>query len=245
MTSGRRSATLTFDSIYVLSLATAFERQAQMQKIARALGLNFTIVTATSKDLPLISWIAEQVRKVRDRKKPLLAQALRKPLEEIGGMGADSIWFQDHDPSQGFVFPDLSKEGSGERFTIGDKKVNWTDYLYVAQPRTALGPSSHIPDVQQYLWDPKEEADFRQHSSAIIACSHSHISMWRTMLERNESSALFLEDDVDIEWDIERMWPNALRVLPEDWEMVFLGHCWARSRNRECGDNSREAWTEL
>ena len=44
-------------------------------------------------------------------------------------------------------------------------------------------------------------------------------------------TALVLEDDVDMEWDINRIWPTILRRLPKGngpepaWQQVYLGHC--------------------
>lgn len=54
------------------------------------------------------------------------------------------------------------------------------------------------------------------------------------MVERGDESALILEDDVDIEWDLERLWSRIERRLPRDadgkyaWDINFLGHCWGR-----------------
>lgn len=48
------------------------------------------------------------------------------------------------------------------------------------------------------------------------------------MLENGDESALILEDDLDVEWDLERMWSRIERKLPSDWELTFLGHCWGK-----------------
>lgn len=106
-TDGRK---LGFDSIYGLSLPSATERQAQMSKIAKALGLEFDIFNATTKELPAIGWIADRVKEVNDIKRPVLAKVLGKLESEVGGMGADSIWFQDEQSEKGFSFPRLTKQ---------------------------------------------------------------------------------------------------------------------------------------
>lgn len=224
------SRTSTFDSIYTLSLAGQTKRQEQMHRIADALGFKFKIFEATSMRLPKIAWIAERVKEIRDKKRDIIGSALKRPAESIGGMGADSIWFQEEDFSKDIAFPDLSLHD--KRWIVDGTAHNWTDYLWMQESRGKdPQPSNQSIDIVKLLWDPVEPEAFRQHSPPIIATWHSHTSMWRHMLDRGEKTALFLEDDVDFEWDFERLWLNALRVLPQDWEIVFLGHCWARTRN--------------
>lgn len=84
------SATFTFDNIYVLSLAKEKKRQQRVHDIARALGMRYEIFTATGKDEPIISWISNRVKEVRDVKGTLLAKAWNITKESIGGMGIDS-----------------------------------------------------------------------------------------------------------------------------------------------------------
>lgn len=113
--------------------------------------------------------------------------------------------------------------------TLHGQQVSWTEYLARA-PLADLVSTTGEAEVKQLLLDPVEPGAFKQLTSAVLACWHSHTAMWKKMLDRGETSGLYLEDDVDIEWDIGRLWPNARRVLPMDWEIVFLGHCWGRTR---------------
>lgn len=54
----------------------------------------------------------------------------------------------------------------------------------------------------------------------------------KRMIERGDKTALVLEDDVDFEWDLERLWAGIERKLPKDedgkeaWDITYLGHCW-------------------
>lgn len=50
----------------------------------------------------------------------------------------------------------------------------------------------------------------------------------KEMIKNGDESALILEDDVDIEWDLEMLWNPIAGKLPLDWEVVYLGHCWGR-----------------
>lgn len=61
-----------------------------------------------------------------------------------------------------------------------------------------------------------------------------HTRVLKKVVEEGLGSALVLEDDVDFEWDLERMWSRIEGRLPGGgggkegggWEMVMLGHCW-------------------
>lgn len=221
------SATFTFDNIYVLSLAGQIARQETMGKVADALGMEFEIFNASSRDEPVVGWIAERVKEIRDMKRPLIAAAAQTPEASVGGMGIDSPWFRESDPTSGLVLPDLS--ATDRRWQVDGEAVNWTDYAAVAS-RSNL-PQVEDEDVVRQLWDPVEREKFRQLNKAIISTWHSHLQMWRHMLERGDRTALFLEDDVDIEWDFERLWVNVERSLPIDWHIVHLGHCWGKTRS--------------
>lgn len=61
--------------------------------------------------------------------------------------------------------------------------------------------------------------------------------MVKQMLVDGCESALMMEDDVDVEWDLERVWSRIRRRLPvasgrdgeeDEWDVSFLGHCWGR-----------------
>lgn len=92
--------------------------------------------------------------------------------------------------------------------------------------------------VTKLLHDPNEPLPARQVNAGVIATYYSQTKIWRKMLKEGDESALILEDDVDIEWDLERMWPNVERALPKDWEIVFLGHCWGKELTSEWEDQS-------
>lgn len=254
----RHSPTLTFDHIYVLSLPHRTDRRSRMSKLARALGFQFTFVDATSKESPIIGWIAERVKEIRDRKVKILAPLLGKPEAEIGGMGTGSLWLKGNDPKIGLEFPELST--LDDRWTIdslkaatldkdsststndedvlesdysGEKVVDWVTYLESTDKLDLLKPSDPHVNVTELLHDPVEPLPARQVNEGVVATWYSQTRVWKKMIENKDKSALILEDDVDIEWDIERIWPNVERALPENWEVVFLGHCWGRELGSE------------
>ncbi|KAF8143296.1 hypothetical protein K438DRAFT_1876361, partial [Mycena galopus ATCC 62051] len=61
-----------------------------------------------------------------------------------------------------------------------------------------------------------------------IACWHSHLSaIQRASTHARNKAALILEDDVDMEADIKERLSSIWSLLPSDWDIVFLGHCWS------------------
>ncbi|KAK9899305.1 hypothetical protein P389DRAFT_209278 [Cystobasidium minutum MCA 4210] len=249
----KHSPTLTFDHIYVLSLPHRTDRRSRMNKIAHALGLKFTFVDATGKDSPLIGWIAERVKEIRERKVKILAPLLGKPESEIGGMGTGSLWLKGDDEKIGLTFPDLKtlddrwkidrlKAASLSNDPVsneqdeqivasdfsGQQVVDWVTYLDSTDKLDMLKPSVPHLNVSELLYDPVEPLPARQVNDGVVATWYSQTRVWKKMVENKDKSALILEDDVDMEWDIERIWPNIERALAPDWEVVFLGHCWGR-----------------
>ncbi|CAG8559710.1 12070_t:CDS:1 [Acaulospora colombiana] len=69
------------------------------------------------------------------------------------------------------------------------------------------------------------------------ACYVSHYKVWQLVAQRN-SSALILEDDVDFEMNISSVMLEILRILPADWEMLYLGHCSQEDFGEPLGESS-------
>lgn len=249
----KHSPTLTFSNIYVLSLAHRTDRRTRMNKLARALGLRITFVDATRKDGPLVRWIAERVQEIRERKRAILSKIMGVEQEKVGGMGIGAIWLKEEvkdvkGRKKSVVLPDITT--LDQRWKIqealllkagGDadlkglhgpaQVVDWVTYLEstsASSPSSLSLASDVFSNVFAELYDPLEPIPARQLNDAVLATWYSQTRVWKQMLENGDKSALVLEDDVDIEWDIERMWPNMERALPDDWEIVFLGHCWGR-----------------
>lgn len=63
------------------------------------------------------------------------------------------------------------------------------------------------------------------------------------MLANGNESALILEDDVEFEWDVERIWSRIERKLPSSWDLTFLGHCWGKELLRTSPSSHRHSLT--
>jgi len=65
------------------------------------------------------------------------------------------------------------------------------------------------------------------HWLSEIACWHSHFQLLRKIADGDDDVVLVFEDDVDMEWDIERRLHYLWGYLPNPWDIVFLGHCYS------------------
>jgi len=227
------SPTLGFSNIYVLSLPNRTDRRERMSKLARALGLRFTFVDATPMASPVITWIGERAAEVRMLKHPILADAYGVDESQLGGSAVGTVWLE---PS----LPDIAaltrpKKSDGRLITfpsLNDPRwggLDWVSYLE-SHPALDIVPDNPNFNVTEAMWDKLERIPSRQINRAAIATWYSQTRVMELMRQNNDASALVLEDDVDIEWDVGRIWPLIRRRLPEGgakgWEMAFLGHCW-------------------
>ena len=217
----KHSRTLTFSKIFVLSLTKRIDRRARMVKLADALGLEFTFVDATDKDDGVIAWIGERVVEIRRMKADIIAKATGMLVSEIGGGGVTSPWLLGMETKE-LEFPSLMKKEYNGR--------DWVAYL-AAMKSFDLVPSPGF-DVTAALYDPLEKNSRRQVVPAVIATYYSHTRLMRSIAAQGLESALVLEDDVDLEWDLERAWANIERRLPSDWDISFLGSCWGSETRR-------------
>ncbi|KAI5477248.1 hypothetical protein MNV49_006544 [Pseudohyphozyma bogoriensis] len=217
------SPTLSFTSIYVLSLPGRKDRREQMLKLGRSLGLELKFVDAFLKDEPFIKWIAERVVEVRKQRVKALAKARKIKPSSIGGLETGTIWVaQTLDEAGNKPFPKLKDP----RY-----KNNWVEHLEYHFRRGTLDqlqPANPNLNISEVLWDPIEPIEGRQVNDGVISTFFGHTRAMLKMIEEGDESALILEDDVDFEWDLERLWARIESKMPRDWELSFLGHCWGR-----------------
>lgn len=222
------NSTFGFEHIYVVSLETAVGRRAQMSEIAAAQAIDIEMFDAVDMHLPVIDWIADRVVETREARRPVLAKKLGKAAKEVGGGSYKSIWLQDRDPSNGFDFPQKVVNG----WEVDGHAASWVEYMNSIDT-SKLHSNATTKDIQAKLFDPIETYSGFQISAGTIACFHSHIQIWHDIVAKDYGSALIMEDDIDLEWDMDRLVPNILRALPEDWDIVYLGHCWTEAETSE------------
>jgi glycosyl transferase, family 25 len=56
-----------------------------------------------------------------------------------------------------------------------------------------------------------------------IGCSWSHAEVYKDVIAKNYQSVLILEDDVVIDEQAAKLFPQIINELPKDWELVYFG----------------------
>ncbi|KAJ7788569.1 hypothetical protein B0H14DRAFT_2947991 [Mycena olivaceomarginata] len=118
---------------------------------------------------------------------------------------------------------------------VAVSRASFPDSLPEAPPSS--GPADE-PDPELPLTCATENFTLVPYSSRLpeykilslsrIACWHSHLSViQRVSTHRPNEVALILEDDVDMEEDITERLSAIWSLLPSDWDIIFLGHCWS------------------
>lgn len=70
---------------------------------------------------------------------------------------------------------------------------------------------------------PDDMGDNGGRSPPELACWHSHFEVLRKIADGDDDVALIFEDDIDMEWDLERRLRYLWRFLPNKWDLVFIG----------------------
>lgn len=250
--------TLGFSHIYVISTpGQDSKRRERMMKLGRALGVDFTFVEAIKPDSSVLIWIAERVKDIRERKRKTLAKELDLDAENVGGLQAGSVWLQPAvevkqikhhrysvsavfasantvEPAFGTItFPSLRKDE--DRWD----GLDWVTYLD-SNAAFQMDPNDPQLDIATELHDPLEPEESLQASAESLAQWYNHVRVYKKMKENNDESALVLEDVIDAEWDVERLWASIRRHLPmkstnnlSPWEITYLGHCGGQEQSRK------------
>lgn len=234
------SPTLGFNHIYCLTLASRHDRRARMERLALALGLQLTFVDATPPTAPVLRWIAERVREVREMKVKILTSK-RMQAKKVGGGGVTSPWLLGREELRASA---MKEARWGNR--------DWVTYLEEEEGRsTVLDSEDSQFDIARALYDVRAQPS-EQVGPATLATWHSHVLLLKLMKMNGDRDALVLEDDVDFEWDLQRLWATAARRLPkvgssslsafpgssltsnfsQDYDAVWLGHCWGREMHK-------------
>jgi hypothetical protein len=88
----------------------------------------------------------------------------------------------------------------------------------------------------KWLGQPNEKAGQKQ----VVACL-SHYLMWKVMLHSPGDSFWGLEYDAEFPADWAAQYYQAIAVLPDDWDLVFLGSCCCKGKpTRHIGNNLYE-----
>ncbi|KAF8179133.1 hypothetical protein BJ912DRAFT_983101 [Pholiota molesta] len=200
--------------IFVISLPNRQDRRRDMERLRIALGLEWIYVDALSADSHFVTVIMDWVRTIRFLLEPAVNTTAPSPNATIhfawpGNLEALArstqeieLWSSDKSPwdlSTGFIPPPAYRPIA----------CATNDYTLAVAP---------LPEHMVL-------------TPARVACWHSHLSAIHRVANNNlpdaPGVAFIFEDDVDMEKDVRQQTQTLWRSLPEDWDIVFLGHCWS------------------
>ncbi|KAJ7173017.1 hypothetical protein C8R43DRAFT_679093 [Mycena crocata] len=185
---------------YVISLQRRRDRYAEMERLRARLGLQWSYVAAEDSQSSLVGRIMSQVRSKRQEELKMKEYAPNTTIR------LPFEWPSPEDgPSPPFGDPNSSFPAAAD-----------------AEPLTCA-----TEDFTLVPYSPRLK-EYKILSRSRIACWHSHLSaIQRASAQRPEKASLILEDDVDMEADIKERLVAVWSLLPPDWDVVFLGHCWS------------------
>ncbi|KAI0697165.1 hypothetical protein BC835DRAFT_1270804 [Cytidiella melzeri] len=217
-----------FSHVYVVSLPHREDRRAEMERVSQVLNLNWTYFDAVSSDNPSVATILEQVMANRAEMTaiPWYPEEFSWPVNLLSGVLTHhattnpSASPPDSAILYSTVAPYLLHKDTERRFEAK------TLPLTCATGNKTSGPPYNTTLPPHLILSPPK-----------IACWYSHVRLLQHIAgqsnntiqdESNLAEAyLILEDDVNIERDFHGRIRSVWAVLPSDWDMLFLGHCWS------------------
>ena len=174
-----------------------------MEQLRYTIGLEFTYVNGTEGDEVTVQRIMRHVAAFRARP---------GPHETNLSLPGAYKWPQDVDALVESGYP-LDKKGSD---------------LWASDDLDLPDPPSRGPLMCAYgdsTLDPfsPQTPFYRLLTKERLACWHSHWRVIRSLADGQDSVALILEDDVDVELDIRQRLLGVWEALPSAWDIVFLG----------------------
>lgn len=98
-----------------------------------------------------------------------------------------------------------------------------------------------------YLFNKKDTLEIRQYYSPLktgeIACSLSHRNIYQAIVDNNWNRILIFEDDVVPDFDNLCQLETALKELPEDWELFYLGYL--KNEQATIGKRLKQFWYKI
>lgn len=204
--------------IFVVSLPSRNDRREQTRLLFSALGLRWSYVDAVSLLSVEVDIIMHTLRRRRGFvKKPTFRwpkdiNAIASTTGPIARTGSELWVGSDNESSTRLQNASLSRNSSDSS-------------LASEMPLTCATEDETIPDHTPNL-PPNKIL-----TNAKVAVWKSHFSVIRKVAEDTstdiniygEHVSLILEDDVDMEWDIRERILSVWSLLPDGWDVVFLG----------------------
>ncbi|KAF7971859.1 hypothetical protein HWV62_19804 [Athelia sp. TMB] len=196
--------------IYVIGLPGRADRRSEMEKLQDAMDITFTWHNATDMHSPAIGTILERIRHAR--------AAAR------GGHEGE----HPNPEAYPFAWPaDAHSREPLQRDDIAGSEL-WFLPQHAAGRLPPLKPVP-VPDTRpvEHVAQGNNEPNPDWPLKLVeISCWHSHFEVLRKIADGDDDVALIFEDDIDMEFDLDRRLRSVWPFLPADgWDMVMLGHC--------------------
>ncbi|KAJ7596542.1 hypothetical protein C8J56DRAFT_917707 [Mycena floridula] len=200
----RPTSLLPFSQIFVVSLPSRVDRREQMKTLRKLLALGWNYIDAIPAEQEIVTSILNTVQLRREQAISVLGANQSSPID------LSFHWPEDLDSN-------VLSNGRlpGEIFSSKNLATPFSP-LTCAQNDSTILPFS--PEIKPY----------QILTRARVACWFSHLTAIRQIGESQDYDlGIVLEDDIDMEKDIRGRLSEAWHLLPRDWDMVFLGHCWS------------------
>jgi len=196
--------------IVVIGLERRADRRAHMEKLRRAMGLEFEWSNAMDLSDPRIFEIRERVRWAR--------QESRKGVEDLVP-DLNFEWSEEVEK--------MLKDGPPDE-PVGIEHADiWSlhddaRYTWLPSLPEVPNPDTRVPITVMGGFNITMPTPL---SLAMVSCWYSHYQVMRSIADGPDEAVVVLEDDIDMEFDLEKrlrgMWPG----LPKNWDIVMIGHC--------------------
>ncbi|RPD58512.1 hypothetical protein L227DRAFT_654874 [Lentinus tigrinus ALCF2SS1-6] len=240
-----------FSQLFVISRPTRLDRRATMEQLRAALGLEWTYVDGISSDDHVVERIGKCLRSSRNHNHLRTFQwPPRSEVDQVVlsllplSLNASDFWLsKTSDTSCRYPVPPAINASSQARDLVDVSLVDSSPSARASgdlHSRAVSSPSLPLTcAVQDRTHGVKYKPSLPSYmllTTAKFACWYSHLDVIQRVaafgepllgLDGSRGAALILEDDVDMERDIRERLRDVWSVLPDDWDIVFLGHCWS------------------
>ncbi|KAF7325797.1 Translocation protein [Mycena kentingensis (nom. inval.)] len=188
---------------FVVNLPRRKDRREDMERLRVGLGLErWEYVAAEDTSSAVVGRILQRVKAIRK-------EAFKRSGEyvELGNKTRlpfswpDPLRYQQHD-----VFDEAALANAFDSAVEAEPPLTCAEQDFTVQP--------YWPSMKEY----------RLLTRNRVACWRSHLSILQRQVHK-QVATLVMEDDVDMEVDIRARLGRVWEALPQDWDMVFLGHC--------------------
>ncbi len=241
-----------FSQVFVISRPTRLDRRATMQQLRAALSLDWTYVDAISSEDPLVDQVAECVRLSRKNNhlrtfdwppRSDVDQVVRSPplppldtsVPWLSATAATPCRYPVPPPLNASAhapgLADNTSQPAGPSVDLQSRAISPSSLPLTCAVQDRTHGVKYKPSLLSYmLLTPAKFACWYSHLDAIQRVAAYDDSLADADASGPRGAALILEDDVDMERDVRGRLREVWSVLPDDWDIVFLGECCAGSQ---------------